>query len=1217
MMHRFRASALFVFLVLLFVTGPVSAQYMDPAAETHAWSLYRAYDSEDSMTFQQLVSAEPALTKKAFLFTIYYTVQQWEVDQEAAMSSFTFATELAKVIQSSLGDPTPAQIANGIQSGNEQAAGQLESYRAQLYPELASSANTGGPTATTTTSTTVGGPPFPATGGSDPAARKHAYNLYTVMQSGDKNKFQTLFSQDPTLTKKAFLSVIEFLVTEVQKNPNADLATAGEFATGLAQVIESHLNDPVPSQIVQKFSASDNSVEQLMAGYVDSLYSQTANNTGGETSAGESNYVFYGDNKERASNYQPEVLELLRPIMTKLTRAALAISYTDPSLMLQELDTFGTVLDDFKETIVAKVGAVPPELQKVFDQAEDSVELFQIQTLAEYGMLSELGSRAMELAARDEDINNSLGIYFTGFRVAYRQQQFDQAQKYLDITRKAIAENSQDASPVFRFLEKTSEFQLRVAREGSVSSSQVLSAFDGAWSELSGYQAMYKVSDDTAWYYGQAGTRYWIRELAELGPQGEPGLLRILESGVIWIQKVLAYDNNVMQDSDDSIFHATELQGFFTTLFVNLDILLYVFEQRPDYMARLDGGADAFLGQMGETVKLGAITDSLISLNLQKPGFPPFTVANSSGMKRLRMRLNLLKGLDPGRAAQERVAILQTVSSQMAGLELPDDYINYHLHLGHAFQDLGKSDSAILAWKNAQARAEELGYVTESVEAASLLTEEFGRIEDWSNASTYASKANAGMQQELGTSDSTVGLAMAKKTKGLTQLGAVAAIKSNDPKKALAMLSEGQQMNTAAVRLSGNSEAATETKKLQKKKKRLATLSTKVETLKQMPAGATRDEMLKKAETLLAESKSDFLLQSRKIRQKFSGLYTTALRFDPLNLPDVQAALPMGTAVVQYFATDQELYIFVVTKSEFRLRSVKESKSGLDGNVASLLQEVQRPGVNDQGFEQLSVALYQTLIAPIEKDLAQSETVILIPSGKLNLLPFAALKGPDGKLLVEKKTLLELAKPTDFMKIASSKVAPVTAVVAFANATEDLPSAEKEGHDITSMFENSTLYTRKEASKSNLMEFGKQPRTEVLHLATHGTWDAKNSLNNHLKLANDEQLSQEEIFNLNLSDTPIVTLSACSTALADTKDVEYVASLAEAFWIAGSRTVVASLWPVDDVSTGMLMTSFYEHLKAGDGKAEALRKAQLEVRQDDRYSHPYFWSGFLLFGDYR
>jgi CHAT domain-containing protein len=230
-------------------------------------------------------------------------------------------------------------------------------------------------------------------------------------------------------------------------------------------------------------------------------------------------------------------------------------------------------------------------------------------------------------------------------------------------------------------------------------------------------------------------------------------------------------------------------------------------------------------------------------------------------------------------------------------------------------------------------------------------------------------------------------------------------------------------------------------------------------------------------------------------------------------------------------------------------------------------------------------------------------------------LPFGALQDNDGKWLLEKKTLLELAKPTDFMKIAYSKAIPVTKVVAFANATLDLPSAEQEGQNILAIFPDSTLFKRGEASKKNLMEFGSQ--AQVLHLATHGTWDASNSLNNHLKLSNNETLAQEEIFNLDLEGTSLVTLSACNTARADETDVDYVASLAEAFWIAGSNTVVASLWPVDDVSTGQLMTKFYERLKAGDGRAEALRNAQLAVQQDPRFSHPYYWSGFLLFGDYR
>ena len=96
-----------------------------------------------------------------------------------------------------------------------------------------------------------------------------------------------------------------------------------------------------------------------------------------------------------------------------------------------------------------------------------------------------------------------------------------------------------------------------------------------------------------------------------------------------------------------------------------------------------------------------------------------------------------------------------------------------------------------------------------------------------------------------------------------------------------------------------------------------------------------------------------------------------------------------------------------------------------------------------------------------------------------------------------------------------------------------------------------------------------------------------------------------------LDDTSLVILSACNTAMGDGGDVKFVASLAEAFWLAGSQSVVASLWSVDDESTALLMAEFYAALRAGAPKAEALRKAQLAVRANPAFAHPY---RFILFG---
>jgi CHAT domain-containing protein len=74
-----------------------------------------------------------------------------------------------------------------------------------------------------------------------------------------------------------------------------------------------------------------------------------------------------------------------------------------------------------------------------------------------------------------------------------------------------------------------------------------------------------------------------------------------------------------------------------------------------------------------------------------------------------------------------------------------------------------------------------------------------------------------------------------------------------------------------------------------------------------------------------------------------------------------------------------------------------------------------------------------------------------------------------------------------------------------------------------------------------------------------------------------------------------------------------IVNFSRAFMYAGSPSVMASLWGVDDDATQLLMVTFYKHLKEGQSKAEALSSAQSEVRE--QYSNPFYWAGFILNGD--
>ena len=97
-------------------------------------------------------------------------------------------------------------------------------------------------------------------------------------------------------------------------------------------------------------------------------------------------------------------------------------------------------------------------------------------------------------------------------------------------------------------------------------------------------------------------------------------------------------------------------------------------------------------------------------------------------------------------------------------------------------------------------------------------------------------------------------------------------------------------------------------------------------------------------------------------------------------------------------------------------------------------------------------------------------------------------------------------------------------------------------------------------------------------------------------------------------DADIVTLSACETGLSKIASGDDLVGLTRGFLYAGSSSIVASLWKVDDRATAELMTRFYKELPGSD-KVEALRKAQLETKKN--YPHPYYWASFQLTGNAR
>ncbi len=127
-------------------------------------------------------------------------------------------------------------------------------------------------------------------------------------------------------------------------------------------------------------------------------------------------------------------------------------------------------------------------------------------------------------------------------------------------------------------------------------------------------------------------------------------------------------------------------------------------------------------------------------------------------------------------------------------------------------------------------------------------------------------------------------------------------------------------------------------------------------------------------------------------------------------------------------------------------------------------------------------------------------------------------------------------------------------------------------------------------------------RSGLILSGGNSTWKGKT-----IPGSEDGILTTQEIYEMNLSNTDLVVLSACETGLGDINNSEGVFGLQRAFKLAGVNTIIMSLWKVPDQQTSMLMQSFYKHWLNGMNKHDAFRAAQKEVREI--YPGAYYWAG--------
>jgi CHAT domain-containing protein/tetratricopeptide (TPR) repeat protein len=303
---------------------------------------------------------------------------------------------------------------------------------------------------------------------------------------------------------------------------------------------------------------------------------------------------------------------------------------------------------------------------------------------------------------------------------------------------------------------------------------------------------------------------------------------------------------------------------------------------------------------------------------------------------------------------------------------------------------------------------------------------------------------------------------------------------------------------------------------------------------------------------------------------------------------------------------------------------------------------------------------YKVFWEPIQKEIGQYATIYISPDGVYNQLNLEAIPTPDGKYIIDNSNIVIISNTKDLylQKLKSKQTAPANNATVFGNPTfyltasadnniPSLPGTEKEVAELQDLLKQkgwkTNEYTATSATEERIKELDSP---KIFHIATHGFYTPTADNKEISELAENEAelgdnpllktglllkgagdvlaktkynyniengiLTAYEAMNLNLDKTDLVVLSACETGLGEISNGEGVYGLQRAFLVAGAKTLIMSMFKVDDEATQKLILNFYRKWLATNNLRQSFVDAKKELRNE--YPEPIYWGAFMMIG---
>lgn len=368
--------------------------------------------------------------------------------------------------------------------------------------------------------------------------------------------------------------------------------------------------------------------------------------------------------------------------------------------------------------------------------------------------------------------------------------------------------------------------------------------------------------------------------------------------------------------------------------------------------------------------------------------------------------------------------------------------------------------------------------------------------------------------------------------------------------------------------------------------------------------------------------KTNDQLQTAQLENFLKCNQLNLISLDELKIPSnstIINIIDLDDLVLTIIQSSNNSFNYYVNKS----RLVKEHIN----NLLVFLQNEKSIVIQKELILAESQALYDSLIAPIKQYLPASGTLVFTLDTSFQSIPMGMLH--DGKDYLIKhysiaETLSSKIRPLKSLSeqqlkalIAGlSKTSPSFAAPNVPENLQPLPEVEKEVANINRQTKSSVKLVNEKFISQRFQKELTTGNFPIVHLTTHGQFSSDPERT--ILLAWDKPINIQELngwlkTQQNQDPIELLVLSACQTAKGNKRSALGIAGVAAQ---AGARSIVASLWLVDSVSTTELMKEFYQGLKNGASKAEALRQAQLSLLDNPEYAHPYYWAAFILVGSW-